>query len=111
MNSLYDARFSIFIMIDILGLCLCSFLLKRFVKKFPNKLIPLVNVITSIITTVLYLDYHFNKKAPLLFLFVMGVIDGLAATGLHQLIKQTKQYVFIKGKLKHFKKDKRKIVS
>ena len=111
MNSLYDVRFSIFIIIDILGLCLCSFLLKRGIKKFPNKLIPLANVIVSITTTILYLDYHFNKKAPLLFLIVMGIIDGLAATGLHQLIKQTKQYITIKYKLKNFKKDKRKIVS
>ena len=111
MNSLYDVRFSIFIIIDILGLCLCSFLLKKFIKKFPNNLIPLVNVIISLITTILYLDYHFNNKAPFLFLAVMGVIDGLAATGLHQLIKQTSRYLFVKKKLKNFNKDKRKIIS
>ena len=111
MNSLYDVRFSIFIIIDILGLCLCSFLLKKFVKKFPNKLIPLVNVTLSTITTMLYLDYHFQNRAPMLFLAVMGVIDGLAATGLHQLVKQTSQYLFIKNKIKNFKKDKRKVIS
>ena len=111
MNSLYDVRFSIFIIIDILGLCLCSFLLKKFVKKFPNNLIPLINVIISTITTILYLDYHFKNKAPFLFLAVMGVIDGLAATGLHQLIKQTAKYIFIKKKLRNFNKDKRKIIS
>ncbi len=110
MNSLYDARFSIFIILDILGICLSAFIFKKFIKKFPNKLIPLVNISMSMITTICYLDYHFQKKAPMLFLIVMGLIDGLAATGLHQLVKQTKQYIFIKWKIKNFRKDKRKIV-
>ena len=93
MNSLYDARFSIFIILDVLGICLSAFILKKFIKKFPNKLIPLVNICISMITTVCYLDYHFNKKAPMLFLIVMGLMDGLAATGLHQLVKQTRHYM------------------
>ena len=111
MNKVYNLKFSLFIIFDVLGLYLCSFLLKRVVKKFPNKLIPLVNVILSIVTTMLYLDYHFEHKAPIRFLFVMGCLDGLAATGLHRLIKQTHQYLTIKKTISNLKKDKRKVIS
>ena len=111
MNSLYDLRFSLFIIVDVIGLCLCSFLLKRFIKKFPNKLIPLTNVCVSLITTTLYLNYHFQRKAPFLFLFVMGILDGLSAVGLHQLIKKTYQFFLINWKAKHIRKDKRKVIS
>ena len=111
MNSLYDLRFSLFIIADVIGLCLCSFLLKKFVKKFPNKLIPLTNVCVSLATTMLYLNYHFQRKAPLLFLIVMAMLDGLSAVGLHQLIKKTYQFFLINWKVKHIKKDKRKIIS
>lgn len=111
MISLFDARFSMFLIFDVLGLCLCSFLLKKFIKKFPNKLIPLTNVIVSLITTLIYLDFHFDNHAPIFFRVVMGILDGLAAVGLHQFIKKTYQYFIINWKIKNFKKDKRKIIS
>lgn len=110
MTSIYDLKFSIFSLVDVLGLCLCSFILKKYVKKFPNKLIPIVDVVLSLITSLLYLTYHFSGF-PIRFYIITGIENGLAAVGLHQLIKQTKQYLKIRKIFKNFKKDERKVIS
>ena len=95
MTKLYDLRFSFFCFADIVLLCFMSFVLKKFVKKFPNKLIPIVDVVVSLLTTISYIRYK-GIEVPLHFTIIMGIVDGLAAVGLHQVYKQTKAYFVLK---------------
>lgn len=103
MMRLYDVRFSLFTIFDILGICLCAFLLKKFVRNFPHKLIPIMNVCLSLLTTFIYLHHH-RTGWPVYFLIVTGITGGLAATGLHQVFKQTRIYLTIKYYLRQITK-------
>ena len=110
MIRIYDLKFSIFSLVDILGLCLCGFILKKYINKFPNKLTPIVVVSLSLVTSFFYLSYHFGGF-PIHFYLITGLENGLASIGLHQIYKQTSRYLKIKRVFKNFKKDERKIIS
>lgn len=113
MISLFDCGYTLFTITDILGLFVCAFLLKKFTKCFPNKLIPIVSVVLSIFTSLIYVIHNGNKgiEFPNYFFLLAGIINGLAAVGLHQVGKQTMTYFSLRKQMKNFNKDKRKIVS
>lgn len=71
-----------------LCICLGAYIIKRFIVKFPNKLIPVLNLIVAILLVCIW-GPLIKAHWPLSLRIFNGVIYGLCATGLHQIFKQT----------------------
>lgn len=93
--------FTVFGAFNILCLALAGFILKKYLIRFPNKLIPILNVFASIVITCIY-GVLSNHVHLLYFYIFIGMIYGLASVGLHQMVKQTRDYF----KLKKYMKDR-----
>lgn len=90
-----------------LSICLGSYFLKNKIPQFPNRLIPIVNLIVSMLLVTLWYPLIIMHY-PLPLRIFNGILYGLAATGLHQLVKQTRDYIRIKKYIKYLKSNHRK---
>lgn len=103
-NLLFE-DFIVFSILVILCLNVVGFTLKK-IMKFPDPLIPITLSLLSFILTISW--YIFIKEIDSLrWAILFGMLYGLSAIGLHQIIKQTRTYfrAFIFNK---YKKERRK---
>lgn len=100
MINLKCVNFILFSIFDILCLTLGGHIVKKHIKPFPNKMIPLLNTVMSLIATCVWsiLSKHTHS---ILFCGYMGLVYGLASIGLHQVIKQTISYFKLRKYLKN----------
>lgn len=103
-------NFVIFSTIDILFLVLAGCIIKKYLVAFPNKLIPILNTVASLIITCVW-GVASNHDHPLFFCAQVGVIYGLASIGLHQMVKQTVDYFKIRNYMKKELNKKSRIIS
>lgn len=101
MTNLMHSNFVFFSTMDILCLSIGTFILKKYVRKFPHKLIPIFNVMISTVLTWLW---ALKEGHACLMYIQIGFCYGLSSVGLHQLIKQTNNYI----RICKYKKQKRK---
>lgn len=78
--------FAGYIEIVVLGICLCvGFLIKHSITVIPNKYIPLIMALLGVLLNVWVHQGAFSPE-----ILLGGLVSGLAATGVHQLVKQIK---------------------
>lgn len=103
-------NFIVFSILDILFLNLAGYVIKRYLIAFPNKLIPILNMVASLIITCIW-GVASQHNHTIFFCAQVGAIYGLASTGLHQVIKQTTDFFRIRNYLKSEQKKKSHIVT
>lgn len=89
-----------------LSICLGSFLLKHWVPQFPNKLIPIVNLVVAVICVIVWFPL-IKMGYPLELRVFNGVLYGLSSTGLHQIFKQTNEYIRLRKYKKYYDSKRR----
>lgn len=68
----------------IIGICLCvGYVVKHWIKDVDNKIIP---TLCALLGVLLAIWMHWGNITPEVLL--MGMVSGLASTGLHQAFKQ-----------------------
>lgn len=79
----------------ILGICLLTgYVLKEAFDKFPNKYIPLASMcLGTIIAIIIHMSSGINAEIVL-----GGMISGLAATGMYELLRNLLDFDGKKGK-------------
>lgn len=107
MMTLLVHRFVIYSILDILSLYIGCFILKKYAKGFPEQFIPLVAILLSIIVSIIWCYGGAITAHPFFYVFI-GCIQGLATVGLHQLIKQIRQYFYFKKQSKILKENNRR---
>lgn len=110
MINITCVNFIIFSIVDILFLTLAGYINKRYIIAFPNKLIPILNILTSLVITCLW-GVISKHDHTILFCAQVGVIYGMASIGLHQAIKQTIDYFKIRRYIREKFSDESHIVS
>lgn len=108
MVRMINYSFILYSIICIICLCLCGYIIKRYVFVYPNKLIPIFNVIFSVVMSCVW-SLGIEHKLDILFIFFVGTIYGLASVGLHQIIKQTYTHIKMMGLRKSGKKRGRRV--
>lgn len=102
--------FIIFSILDILFLNIAGYIIKKYFVVFPNKMIPMLNTLTSLIITCIW-GVASEHNHTILFCAQIGIIYGLASIGLHQITKQTIDYFRIRKYMKKQYKNKSHIIS
>ena len=78
--------FAEYIEIVVLGICLCvGYIIKHSIPFIPNHYIPLIMALLGVILNVWVHQGAFSPE-----ILLGGLVSGLAATGVHQLIKHLK---------------------
>ena len=102
--------FIVFSILDILFLNFIGHIVKKRFVVFPNKLIPILNIILSLIATCIWGVFSEHNYAISIYIQI-GIVYGLASVGLHQVVKQTIDYFKIYNYIKKGQKKKSHIVS
>lgn len=94
----------------IIPICLCfsSFIIKHYIVQISNKLIPLINLVMAILFTLFWYPLYI-RDYPVVMRIFNGFLYGLVCTGLHQLFKQTSEYIRIHRYLRRLKKVKTEV--
>lgn len=100
MITLRCLSFMLFSILDILCLTIGGYIIKKRIRPFPNKLIPLLNTVVSFIAACVW-SVASKHTHSILFCGYIGIVYGLASIGLHQIIKQTINYVKIRRYIKN----------
>lgn len=74
------------------------------IPKFPNGLIPLTNLIASILLLVFWAPL-IRSHWPLGLRIFNGILYGFAVTGIHQFFRQTRDYIRLRKLRKQMKKN------
>lgn len=75
--------FAGYINIVVLGICLCTgYIIKHSIPIIDNKYIPLILAILGVVLNVWVHQWTFSPD-----ILLGGLVSGLAATGIHQLVK------------------------
>lgn len=105
MIQLFPHRFIIIAITNIGGLLFCCSVLKKYLPKFQDHLIPLFTLTVSTLTSVIWGSFGAAQPHILFYLF-LGLIEGLATTGLHQTYKQLRRHIIYTKELKKLNADK-----
>lgn len=103
MISIFWTNFLTFTLVDILGLYLGCYLVKKYIRKFPEQLIPIIAVISSVLLSFIWVQIR-DVNHVMYFYLEIGIVHGLAVVGLNQLYKQTRKYILYRRALKVLKK-------
>lgn len=69
-----------------------SYFVRHYINVFPNKLIPILNILVAVSCMVIWTPL-IKAHWPISLRIFNGILYGLSATGLHQLIKQFKSFI------------------
>lgn len=91
----------------IVPLCILlgAYVIKHYIPAFPDKLIPIVNIIVSVLCLIFWSPL-IKAPWPLNLRIFNGVLYGFAATGIHQTWKQLRAFFRIKKYRKQIIKER-----
>jgi len=72
-----------YLVVVVVGICLCVGYIVKKLDFIPNKYIPLINGILGVIINLWANDFAFNPN-----ILLGGLASGLASTGLYELFEQ-----------------------
>lgn len=105
MIQLFPHRFIIIAIANIGGLLFCCSVLKKYLPKFQDHLIPLFTITVSTLTSVIWSCLGAAQPHTFFYMF-LGLVEGLATTGLHQTYKQLRRHIIYTKELKKLNADK-----
>lgn len=104
--TLFHIRFLLFSLFDITCLYIACWCIKKYIKIFPEQLIPLFSVLMSVLTALIWI--HVENISPGIYYMVeIGVMHGFGVVGINQFWKQMKKYILYKRGLKNLKEIKK----
>ena len=77
-------------------------IIKKYIKIFPEQLIPLFSIVMSIVAALIWV--YVEKITPgIYYVFEIGIMHGFGVTGIHQFYKQGQKYILYRKGLKNLK--------
>lgn len=107
MIQLIPHRFITVAIVNIISMLAGCYIIKKYIKQFPEHLIPIFSLVMEIIVSTLWCYFGAVESHAFFYIFV-GAIEGLATTGVYQVYKQMKRHFMYKKNIKHVKSDRRK---
>lgn len=96
----FHIRFLAFSITDIILLYTSCWTIKKFIKVFPEQLIPLFSVAMSIIAAAIWIHVE-NITPGIYYMIEIGIMHGFGVVGIHQFYKQAKKYILYRKGLKN----------
>lgn len=98
----FHLRFITFSVVDVALLYTSCWLIKKYIKIFPEQLIPVLSVAMSVLTAMIWIHAE-NISPGIYYMFEIGIMHGFGVVGIHQFWKQIKKYVLYRRGLKNLK--------
>ena len=102
----FHIRFLAFSITDITALYITCWIIKKWIKVFPEQLIPLFSLVMSVLAATIWIHVE-NITPGIYYMFEIGIMHGFGVVGIHQFYKQFKKYVLYRKGLKNLKEIKK----